>query len=275
MHYFWSFNTKFQRNIGVIYRSPSQSNAEFEEFLSNFEDISNTTASPSSIILWHVNARSSFWWKNDKTTVEGARLVDHTSLHFTENHIFFFQTSWKDGFSKKIGLKYDLSCIIGEDDISFSRKYDLAPWKWKMIFLKKNTRKYYISFKRSEKMVFSKRTTLGYDLYCIISKDGIFSRKHDIFSLDRELGVTFLRKYKEIWYFPCTRTCVTNVAPRPSVKKHQRWSYPAKIHLIVIDVLDWRPIKSFSNSLYFHGDLYRRVHVLLYRAAKQNRKLNI
>ena len=139
----------------------------------------------------------------------------------------------------------------------------------------KNTRKYYISFKRSEKMVFSKRTTLGYDLYCIISKDGIFSRKHDIFSLDRELGVTFLRKYMEIWYFPCTRTCVTNVAPRPSVKKHQRWSYPAKIHLIVIDVLDWRPIKSFSNSLYFHGDLYRRVHVLLYRAAKQNRKLNI
>ena len=137
MHYLWSFNTKFQRTIGVIYRSPSQNNAEFEEFLSNFEDISNTTASTSSIILWHVNARSSFWWKNDKTTVEGARLVDHTSLHFTENHIFFFQTSWEDGFSKKIGLKYDLSCIIGEDDISFSRKYDLAPWKWKMIFLKK------------------------------------------------------------------------------------------------------------------------------------------
>ena len=50
-------------------------------------------------------------------------------------------------------------------------------------------------------------------------------------------------------------------APLP--KKNQRWSYPAKIHLKVIDVLDWHPRKSSSNSLYFHGDLYRRFHVLL------------
>ena len=28
-------------------------------------------------------------------------------------------------FQKKIALEYDLSCIIGKDDISFSRKYDL------------------------------------------------------------------------------------------------------------------------------------------------------
>ena len=70
--------------IGVIYRSPSQSTAEFEEFLSNFEDILNTTASSSSlftIILGDFNARSSSWWKNDKTTVEGARLEALTSLH--------------------------------------------------------------------------------------------------------------------------------------------------------------------------------------------------
>ena len=47
----------------------------------------------------------------------------------TKNHIFFFQTSWKDNLSKKkIALKYDHSCIIGKDDISFSRKYDLTPW---------------------------------------------------------------------------------------------------------------------------------------------------
>ena len=30
-------------------------------------------------------------------------------------------------FPKKIALEYDLSCIIGKDDISFSRKYDLTP----------------------------------------------------------------------------------------------------------------------------------------------------
>ena len=44
----------------------------------------NTTASSSSlftIILGDFNARSSFWWKNDKTTVEGARLEALTSLH--------------------------------------------------------------------------------------------------------------------------------------------------------------------------------------------------
>ena len=46
--------------------------------------------------------------------------------HCTENHIFFFRISWKDGPSKKIVPEYDLSCIIRKDDISFSRKYDLT-----------------------------------------------------------------------------------------------------------------------------------------------------
>ena len=51
----------------------------------------------------------------------------------------------------------------------------------------KNTRKYDIFFKLSEKMVFSKRAALGHDLSCIISKDGIFfPRKHDISSLGRK-----------------------------------------------------------------------------------------
>ena len=44
----------------------------------------------------------------------------------TIKHIFFFQTSWKDGISKKIALEYDLSCIIGKDHVSFSQKYDLT-----------------------------------------------------------------------------------------------------------------------------------------------------
>ena len=44
----------------------------------------NTTASSSSlltIILGDFNARSSFWWKNDKITVEGAHLEALLSLH--------------------------------------------------------------------------------------------------------------------------------------------------------------------------------------------------
>ena len=134
----------------------------------------------------------------------------------------------------------------------------------------KNTRKYSIFFKLSEKMVFSNRAAPAYDLSCIIWKDGIFfPRKRDIFSLSRKWEAACLWNYMEIWHFLCTRTGVTNVVPRPSVKKSQRWSYPAKIHLKVIDVLDWHPRESSSNSLYFHGDLYRRFHALLSSEEKQ------
>ena len=70
--------------IGVICRSPSQSTAEFEQFLSNFEGILKATVSSSSlftIILGDFNARSSSWSKNDKTAAEGARLEVLSSLH--------------------------------------------------------------------------------------------------------------------------------------------------------------------------------------------------
>ena len=45
-----------------------------------------------------------------------------------ENYFFFLQTSWKDGLSQKFVMDYDLSCVIGTYDISFSRKYDLTPY---------------------------------------------------------------------------------------------------------------------------------------------------
>ena len=66
----------------------------------------------------------SFPWSLFKIYFENVEFIWY--LHYTENHIFFFQTSWKDGLSEKIALEYDLSCIIGKDDISFSRKYDLT-----------------------------------------------------------------------------------------------------------------------------------------------------
>ena len=47
------------------------------------------------------------------------------NIHCAKNHIFFFQMFWKDGLSKRIGLEYDLSCVIRKDDISYSRKYHL------------------------------------------------------------------------------------------------------------------------------------------------------
>ena len=99
-------------------------------------------------------------------------------IHYTENHIFFFQRFGKDGLSKKIALDYDLSCIIGKEDISFSRKFHLTPYveneRWSFL---KNTRKYDIFLKLPEKMVFPKRTAPAHDLSCIIWKDGIFFPK--------------------------------------------------------------------------------------------------
>ena len=61
------------------------------------------------------------------------------------------------------------------------KPYFLFPDVLKRWSFQKNTRKYYIFFKLSEKMAFPKRAAPAHDLSCIIWKDGIFFRKHDIF----------------------------------------------------------------------------------------------
>ena len=70
--------------------------------------------------------------------------------------------------------------------------------KWKMIFLKKYMEIWYF-LQTSEKVVFPKRVVPAHDLSCIIWKDGIFSRKHDLFFLARKWNTVFLRKYKGTW----------------------------------------------------------------------------
>ena len=64
---------------------------------------------------------------------------------------------------------------------------------------KKNTRKYDIYFKCSEKMVFSKRIAPGHDLSCTTWKGGIFFPENMVFFLwtENEGGATFLMKYPE------------------------------------------------------------------------------
>ena len=133
--------------------------------------------------------------------------------------------------------------------------------KMKDDLLKKNTRKYDIFSNVLKRWSFQKAR---WDMIFPVlpGKMVFFSRKHDIFSLGGKWEMIFLKKYMEIWYFLCKRTGITNLAPRPSVKKNQRWPSPAKIHLKVIDVLDWHSRKTSSNSLYLHGDLYRRFRVL-------------
>ena len=152
-----------------------------------------------------------------------------SNIHCTENHIFFFQTSWKDGLSKKIALEYDLSCIIGKDDISFSRKYDLTRWteneRWSFL---KNTRKYDIFFRPSENMVFPKGAAPAHDLSCIIWKDGIFFPKTWYFFPGQKVRGGLSQEIHGNMTFLCTRTGVTNVAPRPSVKKIKDGLIPQK-----------------------------------------------
>ena len=141
--------------------------------------------------------------------------------------------------------------------------------KMKDDLFQKNALKYDIFFKLSEKMVFPKRAAPAHDLSCIIWKDGIFFPKNMIF---------FPWAESERWPFS-GNTWKYDISvythgrykrgTTPLCQKNQRWSYPAKIHLKVIDVLDWHPRKSSSNSLYFHGDLYRRFHALLSSEEKQ------
>ena len=192
------------------------------------------------------------------------------SFHCTENHIFFFQTSWKDGLSKKIALEFDLSCIIRKDDVSFSRKYDLTPWRKIKYGLsqKKYTEIWYFLQMFWKDCLFKKDRAGTWSFLHHLEWWYFFSQKHGIFSLggkrERDESSQEIRGSMifSIWY-----------VPRPSAKKNQSRSCPVKIDLKLIGIPDRHPRKNSSNSLYLHGDLYRRFHILL--SSKEKRKRNI
>ena len=46
-------------------------------------------------------------------------------------------------------------------------------------------------------------------------------------------------------------------------QKNSKMILSRKEHLKVIEILDWHSRKSSSNSLYFHGDICSRFHILL------------
>ena len=67
----------------VVYRSPRQDNLEFENFLSELDELLSKTALSNSwftTILGDFDARSSTWLKEDKTTTEGTHLEALTSI---------------------------------------------------------------------------------------------------------------------------------------------------------------------------------------------------
>ena len=136
-----------------------------------------------------------------------------------------------------------------------------------------NTTKYDIFFRSSEKKVFPKRTVVGHDLSCIIWKDCIFSRKTWYFFLSEEARGDLPQEiHGNMIFSKCRYGCFKTGVTHPC-QKNQGGSYRAKIHLKVIDVLDWHLGKSSNNSVYPHKDLYGRFHVLL--SSEKNRKLNV
>ena len=70
--------------VAVIYRSPSQSSNEFEEFLVNFDKLLNQVnmlKSSFTVILGDFNARSQSWWSDDITSFEGSHIDSLTTLY--------------------------------------------------------------------------------------------------------------------------------------------------------------------------------------------------
>ena len=203
-------------------------------------------------------------------SVQSLEICRRFSLH-GKSYFLFPAVLKRWSFQKKLHWNMIFLLLSGKIIFLFPENMILyLRRKMKDDLSQKNTQKYDIFFKLSEKMVFPKRAAPAHDPSCIIWKYGVFfSRKHDVFSLGRKWEAVFLRKYMDIWRFLCTRTGVTNVVPHPSVKKNQRLSYPAKIHLKVIDALDWHSRKSSGNSACFHGNLYRRFHALLSSQEKQ------
>ena len=78
-----------------------------------------------------------------------------------------------------------------------------------------------------------------------------------------ERAVTFLKKYSETWYFLFDMfhaSLLKKIKYHPTPQKYTwRW---------LIDIPDRHPRKSSSNSLYLHGDLCRRFHILI--SSKKN-----
>ena len=75
-----SYNNK-KVMVSVIYRSPSQTNDEFDTFLSNFQMLLNdiNNRKPSLSVTGDFNSRCSSWWSNDINTTEGLKLLSLTS----------------------------------------------------------------------------------------------------------------------------------------------------------------------------------------------------
>ena len=78
------FSNKSKIVVVSLYRSPSQSNDDFDQFLKGLEEIMAFVSdrNPTSIIiLGDFNARSSSWWTDDITNFEGSQIDSLTTFY--------------------------------------------------------------------------------------------------------------------------------------------------------------------------------------------------
>ena len=101
--------------VFVVYRSPSQTNDEFDAFLSNLQLLFNNISyrKPSlSVVTGDFNSRCSSWWSNDINTTEGLKP---------------FSSSSSNGFSQ---LTQDPAHILGHSssciDLLFTDQPNLS-----------------------------------------------------------------------------------------------------------------------------------------------------
>ena len=111
-------------------------------------------------------------------------------------------------------------------------------------FSKKYTKIWYF-LQTFWKVVFSERAALGHDFCRIIWKNGIFFPKTWYFFFGWKARDDPSQEIHGNMIFPVYTTCgcYKGGATPLCQKKNQRWSYRAKIHLKVIDVLDWHSRK--------------------------------
>ena len=70
-------------NFVALYRSPSQSQDEFEIFAKNLERNLDTISANNlflTVDLGDFNTKSNLWYKNDKTIYEGSKILRYSFL---------------------------------------------------------------------------------------------------------------------------------------------------------------------------------------------------
>ena len=147
--------------------------------------------------------------------------------------------------------------------------------KWKMFFLKKKYTEIWYFLQTFWKVGLFKKGRAGTwsFLYCL--RRWYFSPQTRYFFLAQKVRDDLPQEIRGNMIFSVYTCGCYKHGTTPLCQKNQKRSYPAKIYLKVIDVLDRHLRKSSSNSLYSHGGRCRRFYVALSSKKNKNRKLNI